>query len=152
MAGCHVFRNNKATVPTANAVAANEIVEIAQKYMGSPYKYAGNTPKGFDCSGYVHFVFKEAGYAVPRVSRDFAAIGTEVPLEKCTKGDIVLFMDTDPAKNRIGHVGIIISEQGKKPIKFIHASSSKRNNGVVISNYSESKHYQKRFAKIVRYL
>ena len=128
----------------------DKIVYIAKKQLGKPYVYGGHTPqKGFDCSGFVYYTFQEMDISVPRVSRDFVNFGTAVPLSEAEKGDIIIFKDTDPQKKQAGHVGIVISEK-EAPLEFIHSSSSKRSNGVVITNFDERKHYQDRFMKVVR--
>lgn len=128
----------------------DKIVNIAKKQLGRPYVYGGHNPKkGFDCSGLVYYTFQEMDISVPRVSRDFVNFGTAIPLSQAEKGDIIIFKDTNPKKKRAGHVGIIISEK-EEPLEFIHSSSSKRSNGVVITNFEERKHYQDRFMKVVR--
>ena len=127
-----------------------QIVHIAKEQLGKPYVYGGHNPKkGFDCSGLVYYTFQEMDISTPRVSRDFVNFGTAVPLSEAEKGDIIIFKDTNPKKKQAGHVGIVISEKDA-PLEFIHSSSSKRSNGVVITNFEERKHYQDRFMKIVR--
>lgn len=131
---------------------ADSLIAFARQFLGKPYKYACASPEiGFDCSGFTYYVFmKAAGITLPRSSRDLDNAGYDVPLKECRKGDLILFKGTDPGSARIGHVGIIISEQGQ-PVEFIHSSSSKKHWGVVISNM-EKDYYTKRFIKIKRVL
>lgn len=139
-------------VQDTSITRADSVIMFAKKFLGTPYKYASASPQaGFDCSGFTYYVFmKAAGIVLPRSSRDLDKTGYDVPLKECRKGDLILFKGTDPNSTRVGHVGIIISEQGQ-PVEFIHSSSSKKHWGVVISNM-EKDYYTKRFVKIKRVL
>ncbi|MGB0839118.1 MAG: C40 family peptidase [Chitinophagales bacterium] len=127
----------------------NHVVQTAEQQYGIPYQYGGTSSKGFDCSGLVYYSFQKSGIAVPRSSKGYANFGKTITLANAQKGDVIVFKDTNPKKKTIGHVGIVLSNMDEK-ITFIHSSSSKRNNGVVATKLFESKHYQKRFMKIVR--
>jgi peptidoglycan DL-endopeptidase CwlO len=129
-------------------IQADSIVNFATKYLGTPYKWAGNSEEGFDCSGFVSFVFGHFNIALPRSSEDYSHVGSTIKPDDCQKGDIILFSGTDYNKSIIGHVGIITTEKGT-PIKFIHSSSSKNHWGVVITDFSNS-NYQARYIGIRR--
>ncbi|MEW6470217.1 MAG: C40 family peptidase [Bacteroidota bacterium] len=130
---------------------ADSIVAFAKTLLGTPYKYGSCSPKAFDCSGFVYYVLKNHGIEVPRSSYEMGKAGKEVPLSQCRKGDIILFRGTNARNPRIGHAGLIISEQGQ-PVQFIHSSSNKKKWGVIISSFDESEYYAKRFVKVVRVL
>ncbi|NVO01521.1 MAG: C40 family peptidase [Bacteroidetes bacterium] len=134
----------------SSKVNKDSLIVFAKKYLGTPYRYGCATPKGFDCSGFTYFVFKHFKINVPRSSRDYYSYGTDISKEECQKGDVICFKGTNSQTKRIGHVGIVISEKGE-PIKFIHASSSRRNYCVTISELIGS-YYQKRYVKIKRVL
>lgn len=121
---------------------------VARKLIGVPYRYGGCTPEGFDCSGFVNYVFNHFGMELPRSSSDMAHIGTEVPIEEACKGDIVLFAGHDPKKRPIGHAGIITSDPGE-PLRFIHSATSGRL-GVTESMLEGYDYFTKRLVKIVR--
>ncbi|GIX41787.1 MAG: hypothetical protein KatS3mg129_1520 [Leptospiraceae bacterium] len=87
------------------------IVEIAKRYLGTPYKSGGQTPKGFDCSGFTMYVYKKAGYDIPR-STKFQYLKLK-PVKIPKKGDLVFF---DINGRGISHVGLYIGN-----FKFIHA-------------------------------
>ena len=110
---------------------ADEIVDYAKTWLGVPYRWAGNSKNGTDCSGLTYHVFKHFGIDVPRSSRAYSGIGTKVSRSEIKKGDILMW-DTD-RNGTIGHVGIYLGDG-----MFIHASSSK---GKVVtrslSSYSE---------------
>lgn len=121
-----------------------EIIAYAKKYMGTKYCYAGGDPKtGFDCSGFVNFVYKNFDIDLPRSSSGFATIGTTLKPEEFRIGDILVFYGYKDNKS-VGHVGIICEANGMKS-KFIHSSSGKEM-AVIISELG-SDQYTKRFYK-----
>jgi hypothetical protein len=122
------------------------LISFARKYLGTRYCVAGSSPKkGFDCSGFVNFVFKNFKISLPRSSREFKDIGTDLKPEEFRVGDVVVF-NSFRNKARIGHVGIICKANGMQS-KFIHSSSGKVK-GVVISELG-SPNYKKRFYRCV---
>lgn len=125
-----------------------ELVEYAQTLLGVPYLYASTDPlAGFDCSGFITYVFNHFGVAVPRSSVDFTNVGKEVELQTAKEGDLILFTGTVDTIRIVGHMGIVT--QNTDTLKFIHSSSGKAN-GVTISSLNE--HYKKRLVKITRVL
>ncbi|MDQ3072217.1 MAG: C40 family peptidase, partial [Bacteroidota bacterium] len=129
---------------------ADSIVEYAKQYMGTCYLYAGKGPEGFDCSGFVYYVFKNFGIDVPAGSKYYDTLGIFIPLAEAMKGDIIVFTGTDSTKRSPGHVGIVISDKGE-PVSFIHSSSAKSHSGVKVSNLEETG-YSKRFLSVRRVL
>lgn len=130
---------------------ADSIINFAKEQLGTTYVYGSRNPAvGFDCSGFCYYVFTNNSVKVPRTSRSYGSVGTEIPIEEARKGDVLLFRGTDPNSKTIGHIGIVISEEGE-PLQFIHSSSSKRHYGVVITDYYNSG-YPKRFLKVKRIL
>jgi hypothetical protein len=109
------------------------IIDTAYKYMGVPYVWGGTTPKGFDCSGFTQYVFKQHGISIPRVTQSQVLIGSAVSKSNLKKNDLVFF-DTY-TKN--GHVGIYIGAGN-----FIHASSS---SGVTVGNINSS-YWKKKYS------
>jgi len=128
----------------------NRLMDFAKSMLGIRYRSASSSPKrGFDCSGFVNYVFSNFGFKVPRSSRDFAASGEAKSLEDAKIGDVILFTGTNSRLRRPGHVGIIYSVDGDE-IKFIHSSSGGAK-GVTITSLNEG-FYKKRFLKIVSIL
>lgn len=105
----------------------SEIVEYAKEFLGVKYVYGGTTPKGFDCSGFVRYVFKKFGVDLERVASDQARQGTAVKRSELKPGDL-LFFDTDGGHSNVSHVGIYIGGG-----KFIHASSNRSRHKVTIT-------------------
>jgi len=124
----------------------SEVIEFAKTYLGTTYRYGGYEPvKGFDCSGFVYFVFKHFKIKLPRSSIEYKYYGTAQIPEEFKVGDILVFygfLDSE----QVGHIGIICETDGMKS-KFIHASSGKAN-GVTISRL-DSGQYAKRFYKCI---
>ncbi len=132
-----------------DTLRADSLMNYCKKHLGTKYQYANCTPAdGFDCSGFVFYVFSHFNIKVPRASMDYEKSGQLIDLADCKKGDVIVFTGTKIKNRKPGHVGIIISDPGE-PVKFIHSSSGK-NAGVIITNFTESKYYQSRFIKIAR--
>jgi cell wall-associated NlpC family hydrolase len=91
----------------------NRIIKTAEKYLGARYNYGGMTTKGFDCSGFVQYVFRENGITLPRSTVDQFERGKKIELSEAKPGDLVFF---NIYGKRISHVGIFVSKA-----VFIHA-------------------------------
>ncbi len=126
---------------------SEEIVAYAMSLIGSPYIYAGISPDGFDCSGFITHVYGAYAVDVPHSSAMQAEEGMHVPQGKAQTGDLVIFTGTNAAIREPGHVGIVISSPGE-PIEFVHASS---NGGVKVSQV-EGTGYDRRFLQVRRIL
>jgi cell wall-associated NlpC family hydrolase len=128
-------------------VNRDSLVAFAKTLLGVPYLYGSTNPAmGFDCSGFITYVFNHFKINVPRSSYDFENIGKKKDLSTCDKGDLILFKGTNPKEIAIGHIGIVIDIINGKP-SFIHSSSGKVNSVTITS--MESVYYQSRFVGIV---
>lgn len=96
---------------TADGVDGSDVVQASKKYLGIPYVWGGNNPKiGLDCSSFVQHTFRDLGVELPRVARQQAKEGTEVPsLAKARPGDLIVTRGG-------GHIGIYLGDN-----KMIHA-------------------------------
>jgi len=134
------------TINTKN-VNPEVVVEFAESLVGIKYKYGSAIKEqGFDCSGFITYVFKHFDIAVPRSSVDFTNAGTTVSLEACKRGDLILFTGSDTTGWIVGHMGII-TENIKGKVRFIHSASG-NGKGVMISEMSN--YFSTRFAKVIR--
>lgn len=142
-------KENQTTIhKTQNVLKTDRdsIIIFAKKHLGTPYLYAGNDPKkGFDCSGFVSFVFKNFNVDLPRSSSGYKNIGVPLKPDEFKIGDILVFYGYQN-NTVIGHLGIICEADGMHS-KFIHASSGKVNS-VTISEL-DSDHYANRFYKCI---
>lgn len=107
--------------------STGSLIQTAKQYIGVPYKFGGVTPRGFDCSGYVQFVFAKHGAQLPRTADIQYKTGKAIQRRQLVPGDLVFFTTYAPGAS---HNGIYIGKE-----QFIHASSSK---GVMISRLDES--------------
>lgn len=124
----------------------DSLIAFAKKYLGMPYVYASSNPnKGFDCSGFVSYVFGNYGMTLPRSSGGYKNIGKTLEPEDFKVGDILVFYGYKD-RSIIGHLGIICEANGMKS-KFIHASSGKAQQVTITS--LDTEHYTKRFYKCV---
>ena len=92
-----VLRRSVTNNPVPASIAGNAVLEEAAKYVGSPYLAGGGTPAGFDCSGFVSYVYAQLGVSLPPSSSSYFNIGTRVSAEDARPGDIIVSS---------GHVGI----------------------------------------------
>ena len=115
--------SSKHTANRKSEKEAKELIKYAGKYTGTPYRYGGTTPKGFDCSGFVQFVYKEIGYSLPRTSQAQAKVGAKVDKKNLKTGDLVFFKGKNEKSKKIGHVGIVTRPEKKGKFEFIHASN-----------------------------
>lgn len=122
----------------------DNIVNFGMELLGTPYVEASSSRNGFDCSGFVYYVFGQHKIQVPRSSSQFKNFGKEIPIENVKKGDILLFLS--PTRNVIGHLGIVTNPKGKES-DFIHASSGRDMKVIVTSLKKEG--YARRFVKAV---
>ncbi|WP_246000408.1 C40 family peptidase [Pontibacter diazotrophicus] len=124
-----------------------KLITYAMSLLGTPYVWAGVSPKGFDCSGFITHVFQKFDVAVPHSSALQAKEGEFVARDEAKIGDLVIFTGTNPKKRTPGHVGIIISTDDDN-IEFVHSSSV---GGVKVSKV-EGTGYSRRFLQIRRLL
>lgn len=125
----------------------DELLYFACSLSGVPYKYGSTDPaEGFDCSGFVTYVFNHFNIMVPRTSVDFTPVDHPIELRDAKAGDLILFTGTDSTIRVVGHMGII-SSGPTEPLKFIHSTSGK-NKGVVETPLNA--YYQGRYVKTIR--
>jgi cell wall-associated NlpC family hydrolase len=126
---------------------AEDCIKFAETLEGIKYTYGGSSiEKGFDCSGFVWYVFNHFNIKAPRTSERFTNAGKEVSIEDSKMGDIILFTGTDAKSATVGHMGFITSNE-KGRITFIHASSGV---GKRIMKSQMSAYFVLRFVKVIR--
>jgi len=121
------------------------LIDSAYSYIGPPYKWAGTSRSGMDCSGFVSTAFSAINVPLSRSSTEMSTQGRDIPLSQAEVGDL-LFFKTTRKRNRISHVGIVVGVGDE--VKFIHASVSQ---GITVSSLSED-YWQKAYAKTSRVL
>lgn len=123
---------------TAPAEAPTEtlggLVRTALDFLGVPYRNGGSDPSGFDCSGFVQWVFGRHGLALPREVRDQYEVGQTVDLDQVREGDLLFFQTVARGAS---HVGIALGNG-----RFVHAPSSR---GVVRVEPYTAAYWARRF-------
>jgi cell wall-associated NlpC family hydrolase len=138
-----------AVVPVADSINAASLINFARTLKGIPYRYGCADPqKGFDCSGFVMYVFNHFQMNVPRSSSGFTNFGKEIDLQQSIPGDIILFTGTNSTIRKVGHVGIV-TQVREDALVFIHASSGKI---PAVVETAMNPHYKERFLKVIRVL
>ncbi len=128
----------ESAAPVVSRDAVPDVVSVAMRFLGTPYRYGANGPKSFDCSGFARYVYALEGVQLPRVASEQARAGTRV--SSPAPGDLVFFSNS--SKGYITHVGIYIGNNN-----FIHASVT----GVEIDSLNSS-WYRSRYVMACRVL
>ena len=123
----------------ASDTTASKAADTAVSMLGKPYKYGGNTPAGFDCSGLVHYSYSRVGVDVSRDTRTLRAQTNPTRVSDLRRGDL-LFFDQEGQKS--SHVGIFIGDG-----RFVHAPST---GGKVRTEKLDAKYWQKHFVEARR--
>ena len=114
-----------------------QLLEYAKYFKGGKYVWGGTTPKGFDCSGYVQFLYKKHNISLPRTAWSQSKKGVSVSKDDLKKGDLLFFLTDKKRGIPVTHVGIYIGNGD-----FIHAAPKKK--GIIISPIY-SGYYAKKF-------
>lgn len=101
--------------PSTSEPSGSRIADTALALTGTPYRYGGADPRGFDCSGLVHYVHRRAGIAVPRTAEAQFEDARRVARDGLQPGDLVFFR----LEGKVSHVGLYAGGQ-----RFVHAPSS----------------------------
>ena len=105
-------------LPSRGAQWMTKIVSLSKRYLGAPYRWGGASPNGFDCSGFLNYIFEQTGIDLPRTTFAMFAAGTLVPNEQLQAGDVVFFQTVSPGPS---HAGVYLGDG-----RFIHTSSGQR--------------------------
>lgn len=122
-----------------------QMTKYAKKFQGVPYVWGGTKPDGFDCSGFVRYVFARFDMSLYQNSTGLAEVGYDVEANQAYVGDLVFFTRSTENGAPVGHVGIVVSND-ENGIRFIHASSSR---GVTYDYLSDS-YFTNRFVGVKR--
>lgn len=121
---------------TANQIEEDEclgssIIRYAKGLLGAPYRAAGKSPHGFDCSGFTGYVFRQFGIGLPSSSKTQAIIGEKISVAAARMGDLAFFGHrTKSGKMVVTHAGIVASDSGHA-LRVIHSASHK---GVTVTS------------------
>jgi len=119
-----------------SAVDRQKLLEDATFFKGGKYVWGGTSPKGFDCSGYVQYLYKKHNINLPRTAWAQSKKGEPVNIHNLQKGDLLFFLTDKKRGIPVTHVGIYLGNG-----KFIHAASRKK--GIIISPIDHGYYAQK---------
>ena len=102
----------------------DSMISLGKRFMGVRYTYGGTTPTGFDCSGFVSYLFGSYGFKISHASRELAKIGYEVNESCLQPGDLAFFKGRSTKSKEVGHVALVIKAMGDR-WDIIHATVSR---------------------------
>ena len=117
-----------AAAPAASAAitpAGDQVAQLAVQYVGSPYRWGGTSPGGFDCTGFVKWVYSQFGVDLPHNEAGQLASGPQVGADDLKPGDVLVFANTYRAG--LSHTGIYVGDG-----QFVHAMDE--SHGVIVSD------------------
>ena len=91
------------------------VVGLSKRYLGAPYRWGGRSPNGFDCSGFLNYIFEQTGIDLPRTTFAMFTAGTPVPNDQLQAGDVLFFQTVSAGPS---HAGVYLGDG-----RFIHVSS-----------------------------
>ena len=127
------------TASRASPHQAAKATEVAVSMVGKPYRYGGDTPAGFDCSGLVSFSYGRAGIEVSRETRSLRSQSMLIRAAHLRRGDLVFF---DQEGKKFSHVGLYLGDG-----RFVHAPSS---GGRVRIDRLDAQYWQRHFVEAMR--
>jgi cell wall-associated NlpC family hydrolase len=147
--GCSILREPTSykSGPAAGReeLLRKDVVQYAKRHLGADYRYAGRDPRGFDCSGFTHYIMKNFDVGLPVSSRDQARQGRSIPPRDARPGDLVFFRRSPISE--IFHVALVVAND-RQGMQVIHSTSR----GVVIDNVSESDYWRPKVSSARRVL
>jgi len=117
----------------------DSVTDIALQQLGKPYRFGGEGPYAFDCSGLVHYTYSKAGINIPRSSAAQLNYAVHISADNLSPGDLVFF---SISRNKVSHVGIYLNND-----RFIHSPSPGKHVQIVSMN---NPYWQKRFVTAAR--
>lgn len=117
------------TTALAQPDPGSGVADLAQQYVGSAYRWGGSSPAGFDCTGFVMWVYSQFGVALPHNEAGQLASGPRVAAEDLAPGDVLVFANT--YRRGLSHVGIYVGDG-----RFVHAVDEAH--GVMVSSLWDS--------------
>jgi cell wall-associated NlpC family hydrolase len=130
--GCATAGRGPMTAPPGTA---RTVVERARTFAGTTYRAGGSSPAGFDCSGFVQYLYGQVGISLPRTASDQFDVGLSVKASRLAPGDLVFFRTEG---RRVTHVGVVVGDG-----TFIHAPNTRSR---VRTDRLDGRYWQQRYA------
>lgn len=121
----------------------DNLTKFASQFIGRRYVWGSTGPKTFDCSGFISYIFRNAGVTLNRTSRMQYTQGEPVKTSELRPGDLMFFSSPRSGKGRVGHVAMVVEvDDGGESLTFIHAASSK---GVSYQRFPDGGYYSRNY-------
>lgn len=121
----------------------DNLTKFASQFIGRRYVWGSTGPKTFDCSGFISYIFRNAGVTLNRTSRMQYAQGEPVKTSELRPGDLMFFSSPRSGKGRVGHVAMVVEvDDSGESLTFIHAASSK---GVSYQRFPDGGYYSRNY-------
>lgn len=121
----------------------DNLTKFASQFIGRRYVWGSTGPKTFDCSGFISYIFRNAGVTLNRTSHMQYAQGEPVKTSELRPGDLMFFSSPRSGKGRVGHVAMVVEvDDGGESLTFIHAASSK---GVSYQRFPDGGYYSRNY-------
>ena len=121
-------------------ITVDSLISESMKYLGIPYRWAGKTPKGFDCAGFTRYIYGKFGVTLAPSAGGQHKMCKKVDDDSLKVGDLVFYGGRKHTK-AVGHVGIITEVNDDGTFRFIHSSTQ---SGICLT-YSKEAYYKKRY-------
>ena len=150
ISGCSFKQNNHPNYAIIKpevkySPSKKNLAKMVKQLQGSPYVWAEEGPKQFDCSGFTYYLYGSMGIEIPRIARNQALVGKRISANKLQYGDLIFFATSKRSSRKITHVGMYLGDGW-----FTHASTVKHE--VIYSNLFKSPYYKRRLRVCRRYL
>lgn len=143
--GSEITLNSKFSTESSSSKEKREkLISTALRHIGTPYSFSGDSPKGFDCSGFTSYIYKQIELKIPRSAKEQFEKCEIIKQKTLSKGDLIFFSNG----TFISHVGIIVSDKDE-PLVMIHASSTK---GIVVTEVEKSSYWMKKIAGFGKFI
>ena len=119
------YLNSSDSIVKKNNPKADAIIAYAKTFLGVPYRYGGSSPSGFDCSGFINYIFGNFGFSLVRTSYGLADLGETIALSNIQPGDLLFFKGSNINSSTVGHVALVV-EVAPNTLKFIHSANGDR--------------------------
>lgn len=138
------FLHGQTTVADT-CISVDTLMAESMKYLGTPYRWAGKTPKGFDCAGFTRYIYGKFGVTLAPSAGGQYRMCKKVDGDSLKVGDLVFYGGRHNLK-AVGHVGIITEVNDDGSFRFIHSATT---TGICITS-SKAPYYKKRYIGVCR--
>lgn len=141
ISGCKVFSSSMPNDTLVNNELRDSIISYAKELLGTKYKYSGIKPKsGFDCSGFVFFIYGNYNIDLPHSSKAQSKLGIDVSIKNAKPGDLIFFKK----RKSVDHVGIVV-ENLDNELWVVHSTNTR---GVILEDVKNSDYWQKKIFSV----